>query len=524
MEKKELGFPRSDKLSLREQAARTVLRNVRAQGHPYVDLREDKKRFIYFCTLCLAPCYNDGVLFDHLNGHLHNERLAAAKLTLLKPNPWPFNDGILFFDNSKEDDKLLGTKEDSPRLLEFPSSESLAIVEYGDETQQLSHQHDAADAGLDDCGESCNFLIPNVLIKAEMSDLMVRYVGVGKIAARFMEKDQASSSISRIWCEWLGKQSLDDDAVEVPKHDFAIIVLAYNYELGRRGLFDEVKSLLTSSLVADSENGDEANKKRKKCFSDPEDESVSLSHQYDSSGEESAASSVSSSKLLLDRCDDQVLHTRIISSKTIRRELRRQQRIAAERMCDICQQKMLPGKDVATLLNLKTGRLACSSRNSNGAFHVYHTSCLIHWILLCEFEIARSPPPAPQTKGRSRKKNGGKISKVKKDGDGEEGTVVSRFNSVFCPECQGTGISVDVDSRERDKVSLSQMFNFKLKVSDARKAWIKSPEALENCSIGFHFPENSEEKVQEKVLPLKLLNFYGAIDRGCPNGSLEPCK
>lgn len=44
-----------------------------------------------------------------------------------------------------------------------------------------------------------------------------------------------------------------------------------------------------------------------------------------------------------------------------------------------------------------------------------------------------------------------------------------------------------------------QMFNFKLKVSDARKAWMKSPEKLENCSVGFYFPHNSEEKALVSV-------------------------
>lgn len=40
------------------------------------------------------------------------------------------------------------------------------------------------------------------------------------------------------------------------------------------------------------------------------------------------------------------------------------------------------------------------------------------------------------------------------------------------------------------------MFKYKLKVIDARKAWMKSPELLENCSTGFHFPCESEEAIQ----------------------------
>jgi hypothetical protein len=53
-------------------------------------------------------------------------------------------------------------------------------------------------------------------------------------------------------------------------------------------------------------------------------------------------------------------------SKSARRELRKQKRIAAEKVCDICGWPMLSGKDVTTLLNCNTGNLACSSRNSSG--------------------------------------------------------------------------------------------------------------------------------------------------------------
>lgn len=38
-----------------------------------------------------------------------------------------------------------------------------------------------------------------------------------------------------------------------------------------------------------------------------------------------------------------------------------------------------------------------------------------------------------------------------------------------------------------------QMFKFKIKACDARRDWIKSPEVLQNCSTGFHFPSQSEE-------------------------------
>ncbi|KAL5797589.1 hypothetical protein ACOSQ2_002409 [Xanthoceras sorbifolium] len=516
--RRELGFPKTRVGSLKDQLARITLHNVRGQGHTYVELREDGKRFIFFCTLCLAPCYSDSVLFDHLKGNLHSERLSAAKVTLLGPNPWPFNDGFVFFDNSIENEKSLAISSDKRgRLLEYPNDDNnCAIVKYVEnlkpnghgggldgvhsDTEVVTHANDG------DVGD-CDKVISGVLVKDEIADLKVRFIGLGQIAVREIEKDDGSSVISRIWCEWLGKKFPSNEVVaEIPDHDFAVVSFSYNYDLGRKGLFDDVKLLLPSSPAEESENGEGTGKKRKKSFSDPEDVSESFSNQYDSSGEDSSASNCSASRLLLDRYDDQLLHTRFISNKTIRRELRRQQRIAAERMCDICQQKILPDKDVAALVNMKTGKLACSSRNVNGAFHVYHISCLIHWILFCEFEIMTNQPVIPKVRRRSRRKNGVKRDEVRKDGE----DISTKICSVFCPECQGTGMDIEGDELEKPTITLSQMFKYKIKLSDARRAWMKSPEVLQNCSIGFHFPSPSKETFQEKVLPLKLLHFYSA--------------
>ncbi|PPE01191.1 hypothetical protein GOBAR_DD01779 [Gossypium barbadense] len=367
--RRELGFPQTIACSLKEQLARTTLNNVRSQGHTYIELPEERKRFIFFSTLCLAPCYSDSMLLDHLKGNLHTKRLAAA-------NPWPFNDGVLFFGK---------------------------------------------------CNEKRN--------------------------------------------NWL-----NDDKVKVPKHEFAVVTFVYNCDLGRKSLLDDVKSLFTSGSPMELVNVVAAGRKRKKSFSDPDDKSESLSNQYDSSREDSSASNSASSRLALDRYDDQLLLTRFISSKAVRRELRRQQCITAERMCDICQQKMLPEKDVT-------------------AFHLYHTSCLIHWILLCELETIESH----------------KVNPI----DLETKPMGFLISSILCPECQGTGIEVEDDKLEKHDISLSQMFRYKIKVSDGRRAWMKSPEMLESCSTGFHFPSQFGEMVQEKVLPLKLLHFYSTDNCEC---------
>ncbi|XP_057796268.1 uncharacterized protein LOC131012360 [Salvia miltiorrhiza] len=516
----ELGFPKTSIGNLKEQLLRTTLRNVRAQGHPYVELREDGKKLIFFCTMCLAPCYGDSSLFDHLKGHFHTERLATAQVTLLKPNPWPFNDGVFFFhDFMEEKSKSLPASDcGQNKLLDIHNAgtDSLAMVKYNANagpvasSQSSQESEDNADCDenpssstLDGDGTGRLLVIPGVLQKDEVSDLVARHIGVGKIGARFSEKDGVSSEIRRIWCEWLGNaDATTEDVDETPEHDFAIVTFSYNYNLGRKGLLDGFRYLLPSSPHSEAEDSGSSRGKKRKSFSDPEDISEALRNQDDSSGEESQSSNSSKSKVLFSGNDDQLVHSRILSSKTMRKQLRNQHRIASERTCDICQQKMLPNKDVAALLNRKTGKLVCSSRNFTGAFHLFHISCLIHWILLFEVVFAKQTHE-PKVKLRSRKKAKGK--------NGQKPEIQDRkICSAFCSECQGTGIIIDGDDLEIPTVPLSEIFHYKIKLCDARKAWIKSPEMLDNCSLGFYFPQQSDEIYQETVAPLKLLHFYRA--------------
>ncbi|KAF9670810.1 hypothetical protein SADUNF_Sadunf13G0107400 [Salix dunnii] len=196
---------------------------------------------------------------------------------------------------------------------------------------------------------------------------------------------------------------------------------------------NEISRIRAATLTENDEGG---NRKRRRSVSEPEDVSRSLTNQYGLCEEESSKTTCAPSNLVLDRYDDQLMHTRFISSNTARREVRKQQRIAAEKMCDICQQKMLPEKDVATLWNRKTGKLAFSSRNVYGAFHVFHTSCLIHWILYCEFEMVRNQTVSTKGGRRCRKKNGTKSNTTGKDGT--VNVLPNPIVSVFCPDCQGT--------------------------------------------------------------------------------------
>jgi hypothetical protein len=83
------------------------------------------------------------------------------------------------------------------------------------------------------------------------------------------------------------------------------------------------------------------------------------------------------------------------------------------------------------------------------AFHVFHTSCIIHWILLCEFEIITKELVSPKLRRRKSKRRIGKEGEVK--------ATRAQIDSVFCPECQGTGIITEGDELEKPSVPLSEV-------------------------------------------------------------------
>lgn len=499
-------------ISLKEQLARTTLRNVRLKGHTYIELREDNKKVIFFCVLCLSPCYSDSVLHDHLRGHLHKQMYESAKATLLKRNPFPFNDGMLFFHGGEDEQSVRSNGRDLLRNRSLDEN-SLAIVAVdgngngkgkGDGSDYEFSSDESSDSVRgDECLDIDDLIIPDVLHKDKVSDLEVKEVGVGKISVKYCEKDGVKKGISKIWCEWLGKGDSGDDLI--PYHDFAIVSFAFNCDMGRKGVLDDLRDFLTPSSRLAIEGSKDGNGRKRKSPPGPES-SESLSNRDESSSEESLVSGSSNSKSLLDVYDDNSLQLRLMPSKCRRKEIRTRQRLASERVCDICQHKMLPGKNVGTLLNMKTGRIVCSSRNLNGAFHVFHISCLIHWVLLCDSEVHTKQLVAPEVKKkRYRRKKGARSKKA-------EDEVRKQIYCAFCPECQGTGADIDGDELEKPTVSLSEMFKYKMKASDGHKEYIKNPELLQNCSTGFYFPSQSEEAMQGNVSPLKLLRFYQAVE------------
>ncbi|XP_042457102.1 uncharacterized protein LOC122041475 [Zingiber officinale] len=518
---RELVLRKEAPVNLREIAARTTLREVRQKGHEYVELRHVGKRIIFFCTLCLTPCYSDTVLFDHLQGNFHSQRFAAAKATLFGATPWPFNDGVLFFDSSRESNSLLShtacqndralvvsnssrTNDEVTSMLKLNSLDKPHITGCNKSNGSTDANVRLAASGRKtsvrsnskflDMISRCNWLgtrliIPRVLHKDQSSDLGVRHLGVGQIACRIHKNKEIHGKITKIWCAWFGEADSDfgDEFKVLANCDFAIINFPYVYGLGRKSAPDDEDP--TGSFFEVDDSG-HRRKRKKKSFSDQEEYSDNVNMSCESPSEDS----VTLREIVAE--DSQHLERRLISSKVVRRELRKRKRLAAERTCDICGQPILPGKDVATLLNVRTGNLACSSRNTNGAFHPFHASCLIHWILLCESEIlADQKTKMRVTRGRKSKS-----------------TLKNQITSIFCPECQGTGVCIQGDELEKPTTPLSEMFLYKLKALAANKAWMKHPETLQNCSTGLHFPSVRVENLEENLKPLKLLHFFRADD------------
>ncbi|KAL2937744.1 Phospholipid scramblase 1 [Bienertia sinuspersici] len=414
MERKALGSEESTERISKEEIARKTWRNIRLQGHTYVDLRKDGKRSVYFV-------------------------FCVWRVVIVNLSAWSFGRNV----DVKEKDIASGNRTNL--LDDYEHVDNLAVIVHNDVPNSGGDQsHFNEEVAVDE------LIIPNVIGPVEVSDLRVKLMGYGKISANLLEKDGANTDMQSIWCEWLGKMGgeIDDIDSDLPTHEL-------------------LSSLLSTSMTWEN--------RRKISCSDSEDASRALSHVSYSSGEDPQCSRTNTTK-----------------------RLRKEQHIASKKTCFICKRTIISGKDVATLLNLKTGRLVCSSRNLKGAFHVFHTSCLIHWILLCESEMFLKPPVHPKVIGKSKKAKS-KVNQPRR-----------KVRKAIYLQCSAqTAAALVCKLKERNWNNQPLLFH---RVAVSHRAWMDCPEKLKNCSTGFAFPvqvDNAEKKIQ----CLKLLKFYRADDR-----------
>jgi len=216
---------------------------------------------------------------------------------------------------------------------------------------------------LSNSGDDGPLVIPGVLLKDVVSDLPVHLLGYGNISYRICEGNKNCKKISKIWCAWVGQEGShgSDSCNTCEQSGFAIINFSYTHDLGRKWSSDEQDLSVSAGSFFVIDDAGHRGKRLKKSFSDQEASSEESNGQS-SSPQGSSQAIVTGSPT----GTSHNLQVGLLSSKSVRRELRKQKRIAAEKVCDICGRPMLPGKDVATLLNCNTGNLACSSRNSSG--------------------------------------------------------------------------------------------------------------------------------------------------------------
>lgn len=389
-------------INLKEESMKVKLRDVWNKGHPYVEIREEGKGFVFFCSLCLTKCFSDTVLDDHLRGNRHSKRRVFSDSTLFNDIPWPFNDGVLFCYNQPGKGKQLLY----PRIFynnkmtsEFnTNSKDGCLVKsangHGRTSKSAFFYDDCADnlgivESLNDCvplisnnnlslatvGDGETFIdatddnykiIHGALIKERQSVVGIRLMGYGHISARLCKTDELGSKTGRIWCAWLGDDKAD--LLRIALSDFAIVNFSYTYDLGRKANVDDTNMLISSESFLGIEDASSPQKFDSRSAGATRQKKRRKKLVVESTGSFSGDSSC-------ENCSDSnsfsaqtkiLSGPRNISSKDMRKELIKKKHLAAGKKCDICQQPMLPNKDVSTLLNLKTGKLACNSRNTNG--------------------------------------------------------------------------------------------------------------------------------------------------------------
>lgn len=100
------------------------------------------------------------------------------------------------------------------------------------------------------------------------------------------------------------------------------------------------------------------------------------------------------------------------------------------------------------LLKLYEGLSILTSLFDIQAFHLWHTSCLLHWILLCESETwSQAANVETSTGGQKAKRS-------------EENYI-----SILCPACQGTGKNMEGDALEQPTVSIKKVGFYRYSVS-----------------------------------------------------------
>ncbi|MCO5551361.1 hypothetical protein L7F22_004862 [Adiantum nelumboides] len=302
-------------ITKKEVAARAVLRDVWQRGHHCVELRQDGRAFIFFCTLCSTRCYSDASLADHLHGNQHGRRLSNSSVSCSQP--FATEEGLF-----KERDQIANASRGKSK----------------NDSSTVSH---------------LNAMEP-------FPASSVEWIRSGQL---FLEEGLSEQQVRQVWCEWHGRNEPPESyhghtTKKAEELAHALVVFPYSNAIGRQGEWKPGR------LIKGGENGCYKEKVRvsefrrraaKNCDAPSltlqDHHGTSVSSWTPPSGEEEGTGSFTLKDL---------------SQRALLKALQRRRLNVLERLCFICHQQMLPGRDVAALLNQRTGQMMCSSRNERG--------------------------------------------------------------------------------------------------------------------------------------------------------------
>jgi hypothetical protein len=370
------GKDQEEKEAMREDTARAVLRDARQRGHDHVELRRDGPHTIFYCNLCGTRCYSDAALADHLNGNRHGRRSAMTRASSLVvreqqlPQSWPT--------------VVPASRSLLKRPGEETESESTAVA--------MVSQNGGGDIG----GKSREEIVPGLTGSATTS---LRWMGSGQLFLKMLGNGGAPP-VEAAWFCWYGMHR----PVEVIWQDgsagrmeYAVVVFPYSDRIGRGGDWTSLNtsdenldvSVAGNKGAVDSRSAQSENSEITASEVTAPREIVVHTQTAPSAQLDTAPCSLtltirtkSGEALAGDAPQEDGEQVKLLISKeepitTYRRGWKRKQAKIADRICFICHQKLLPGKDVAALVNVKSGQMVCGSRNRRGVLLMHYHSLLV---------------------------------------------------------------------------------------------------------------------------------------------------
>ncbi|XP_024381715.1 uncharacterized protein [Physcomitrium patens] len=485
---------------MREKLARAVLRDLRQQGHEHVELRRDGVTAVFYCALCGTRCYNDSAIADHLNGkgHARHYESVRAEVRGLKNNT---SKRSLSYESEEQSFDFL-SRWDGEKKSSLASSEDGGV-----KLEPTSSWSGSESKGA-------------VVASTTTSTTSLKWIGSGELFLR--SKATGSPFVEASWFSWQGMyKSVErswNGKINATRMEYALVVFPYSNGIGRGGDWSSL-SLPGTKAILTSENKGLRNGRKPgvKVPGATMRLSAQVSREFFVSTETSLTprpkAPLSPLTLTMRTEPSKLVSGEVLEIDgepvekgfekegpvTFQKIWKRKQAKNPDRICFICHQRLPPSQDVAALVNVKSGQMICGSRNRRGnlqVFHVFHSACLIEWVAFCEAKTWN----ASLTMSRKLKRRKTVHLNVQRPAYGVDGgqdwcgteTEFTSETSIFCPECQGTGIKLEGSHLERPRFRLNQLYEWVMELIESRKAYMDE----QGNPLGLLFVKQDKSKPQ----------------------------